>query len=168
MNRHWIWQSLSVLTILSLVACGGESSSTDPDAQGSTGNTGDTAGSDDTTDPEDGTATGDTCTAQQDCDDGFYCGTASANPTCKPVKGDGETCAEDFQCAGGTCDATSGTCGEACVGDGCACVAQEDCDAGFYCGTGGANPTCKAVKADGEACAEDFQCAGGTCDATSG
>lgn len=98
-------------------------------------------------------------------DDGLYCDTTTATPTCKQVGLPPATCTSSSQCSNYyPCDLSTGKCTKA-PSIGQSCASTFTCfDAGTYCDT--TTSVCTAVKADGSACTADSQCASNNCDTT--
>jgi hypothetical protein len=88
-------------------------------------------------------------------EDGVYCasGTCAALPTLGQACGDASYCGVDTRCQGGTCVAN--------VPAGGKCGRSDDCLAADYCDT--STFSCAPILANGSACGEDRDCAGGQC-----
>jgi hypothetical protein len=138
---------------------GGSSGGTSSGSSSSGGGSTDTTGTDPTgTDPGTG---------------GSSSGGSSGSSSGGGCANDGESCAQDSDCCGGSC--SSGTCGAAtapdsggaCASDGASCSQDSDCCGGSCssgtCGASTAPDSGGACASDGSSCSQDSDCCGGTC-----
>ncbi len=100
----------------------------------------------------------DECRADSDCASSEYCGNPiSGVRSCKVLKDRGSACTSKSQCASGRCSWGICAAPDECRSDG-------DCSSSQYCGDpiSGVR-SCKALKAQGQACTKKEQCSTGRC-----
>jgi microsomal dipeptidase-like Zn-dependent dipeptidase len=98
------------------------------------------------------------CQSDAGCEKGEFCGDPiSGRRTCKALKAHGQGCTKDLQCATNRC--AWGFCADADE-----CRADADCAGSQYCGDPiSGKRSCKALKAHGQGCTNDGQCATNRC-----